>query len=69
MDVFTKEKVNGETIRQRPLLTEEVTAVWGISYSILPLNLSIDYTGNLYSPMKLPTLGPNDPRPDESPLV
>lgn len=56
---------NGETKQQ--LLTEKFTGIWSFSYYINPLNLTIDYTGNLYSPMRLPVLGPNDPRSNTSP--
>jgi len=31
-------------------------------------HLTIDYTGNVYGPMRLPLLGPLDPRPAESPV-
>lgn len=54
-------------IRSRQMLTELFTGTWTISYSIKQFPLDIDYTGNVYSPMKLPTLGPLDPRPDQSP--
>jgi len=67
MDVYTVENINGEEIRQRPLLTEKWTGTWGVSYTIPQINIGIDYTGNLYSPMKLPLLGEQDPRPAESP--
>lgn len=63
MDVSRIE--DGERTRQT--LTENVTGTWGISYKIQPWNLSIDYTGNLYGPMKLATFGDDDPRRDESP--
>ncbi len=56
---------NGE--RSRQILTESVTGTWGISYKIQTLSLTLDYTGNLYGPMRLPTLGPNDPRKSDSP--
>lgn len=56
---------NGVTTRQ--LLTERFTGTWTISYSIKQFPLEIDYTGNVYSPMQLPTLGTLDPRPDQSP--
>ena len=55
------------TIYRRPLLTEKFTATWAISYRIRPLNLTVDYTGNLYSPMLLPLLGELDPRKPQSP--
>jgi len=54
-------------ISERPFLTEKFTATWSISYKIEPWNLSLDYTGNLYSPMKLPLLSDLDPRDPNSP--
>lgn len=63
MDVSNIENGN----RERPYLTEKFTATWSISYKINPINLAIDYTGNLYSPMKLPLLGDTDPRSPNSP--
>lgn len=56
---------NGSTKQQ--ILTEKFTGVWAVSYKIKPLKLSVDYTGNVYSPMRLPTLGGLDPRLTESP--
>lgn len=64
MDVSQTE--NGETIR--PVLTERYSATWGITYEIRPWQLTLDYTGNLYGPMRLPLLGELDPRSPESPL-
>ncbi|MFC5284829.1 TonB-dependent receptor [Pedobacter alpinus] len=64
MDVnFTDEGINN-----RQLLTERFTAVWGVGYKINPLNLKIDYTGNVYGPMLLPLLGKLDNRAAKSPL-
>ncbi|RYJ38012.1 TonB-dependent receptor, plug [Flavobacterium anhuiense] len=54
-------------ISERPYLTENFTGTWSISYKIQPWNLSIDYTGNVYSPMKLPLLSETDPRSPDSP--
>ena len=54
-------------ITQRQILTESFTGTWNLSYTLLPLNLSIDYTGNLYGPMRLPLLGDLDPRREFSP--
>jgi outer membrane receptor for ferrienterochelin and colicins len=54
-------------ITQRQILTESYSANWSISYDIRSWDLTIDYTGNLYGPMRLPTLGENDPRRDFSP--
>ncbi len=63
MDVSTTE--NGEKTRQ--LLTERFTGTWTITYSFQKFPLEIDYTGNVFSPMILPLLGPLDPRPEFSP--
>ncbi|SHH24314.1 TonB-dependent receptor [Flavobacterium johnsoniae] len=52
---------------ERPYLTENFTGTWSISYKIQPWDLSIDYTGNVYSPMKLPLLSETDPRSPKSP--
>ncbi len=51
----------------RQLLTERFSGIWSFSYSIPTLNVQLDYTGNLYSPMRLPLLGPLDDRPEYSP--
>ena len=56
---------NGKTEQQ--LLTEKITGVWAISYKFSKLDLGIDYTGNVYSPMRLPLLGKLDPRQANSP--
>lgn len=56
---------NGITRRQ--ILTESITGTWNVSYTIRPLDLSLDYTGNLYGPMRLPLLGDLDPRQEYSP--
>ena len=54
-------------ISERPFLTENFTATWSISYKIESLNLLLDYTGNVYSPMNLPLLSEYDPRSPKSP--
>ena len=56
---------NGKS--EQPFLTERFTATWSISYKIRPIDLSLDYTGNVYSPMKLPLLNDLDPRSPNSP--
>jgi outer membrane receptor for ferrienterochelin and colicins len=63
MDVSNVE--NG--IKIRPLLTENFTGTWSVSYKIDKIKTAIDYTGNLYSPMKVPLLSDNDPRNPNSP--
>jgi len=64
LDVFSKQ--NNKLVR--PLLTEKWTGTWGISYKINRTNLSIDYTGNIYGPMRLPLLSDSDPRSEYSPV-
>lgn len=54
-------------ITQQQILTESITATWGLTYSFRQLNLTVDYTGNLYGPMRLPLLGELDPRNEFSP--
>lgn len=54
-------------VSERPFLTENFTGTWSISYKIQPWDLSLDYTGNVYSPMKLPLLSETDPRNPKSP--
>ena len=53
-------------VASRPILTEKYSINWTISYDIPNWYLSIDYTGNLYGPMRLPLLGPLDPRAEYS---
>ena len=63
MDVSIHE--NGESFQQ--LLTESFQGVWSLSYPILNWGLNLDYTGNLYGPMRLPLLGELDDRDEYSP--
>lgn len=63
MDVSVEE--NGERFRQ--LLTESVQGVWNVGYTFSNLDLTVDYTGNLYGPMRLPLLGELDNRAEYSP--
>ena len=53
-------------IATQPILTEKYSINWTISYDIPNWYLSIDYTGSLYGPMRLPLLGPLDPRAEYS---
>lgn len=57
---------NGITRSQ--VLTEKFMATWNISYEFRAAHLSVDYTGNLYGPMRLPLLGDLDPRREYSPV-
>lgn len=63
MDVYSKE----EGIKTRQLFTEKFTGVWNIGYTLKRIGLIIDYTGNLYGPMRLPLLSETDPRREFSP--
>lgn len=54
-------------IKTRQLLTERFTGTWAISYRLNKMFLDVDYTGNLYGPMRLPLLGALDPRSEYSP--
>ncbi len=63
MDVSVVE--GGERFRQ--LLTESFQGVWNLGYTWQEMGLTVDYTGNLYGPMKLPLLGPDDNREEYSP--
>ncbi len=53
--------------KQRQILTESFTGTWNIAYTLPELQLTFDYTGNLYGPMRLPILGESDPRRKYSP--
>ena len=62
-DVITVE--NG--VKEQQILTEHFSGTWAISYKIKRMNLVIDYTGNIYGPMRLPLVGEHDPRLPYSP--
>ncbi|MCF2486732.1 TonB-dependent receptor [Dyadobacter sp. CY347] len=64
MENFQKE--NG--VRFRPVLTEKYTGVWSVSYEFQKSGISLDYTGNIYGPMRLPMLSEEDPRARVSPV-
>jgi len=59
--------IHENNIKKRQLLTESFSGVWSISYKIKKNRIKIDYTGNVYGPMKLPLLSELDPRKGESP--
>jgi outer membrane receptor for ferrienterochelin and colicins len=64
MNVYSVE----DGIRDRQLLTEPWMGTWSVSYPFKKLKLAVDYTGNMYGPMELPTLGELDPRERKSPV-
>jgi len=55
-------------VKQQQILTEKFSGTWAVSYKLNKLHLGIDYTGNVYSPMRLPLLGDKDPRSAFSPV-
>mgnify|MGYP000344928398 FL=1 len=62
MDVSVTEN----NIKRRQLLTESFSGVWSVSYRFNN-DFTLDYTGNLYGPMRLPLLGSKDLRAEYSP--
>ncbi len=70
MDVYQlAPDTEGRLRRQRQLFAERVSGTFTVSYSFAKLGLMLDYTGNVYGPRPLPTLGPRDPRPAMAPTV
>ena len=63
MDVYSK----AGSVKTRQMFTEKFTGVWNIGYQFPKWGLSIDYTGNVYGPMRLPLLSATDPRAPLSP--
>lgn len=63
IDVYSVRK----GVKEWQLFSERFTAVWNAGYTIRGTGLSIDYTGNLYSPMRLSLLSDTDPRRKLSP--
>lgn len=62
MDVYNTDE--GE--KRRQLFAERFTGVWNIGYTFRRIGLSVDYTGNLYGPMRLPLLSDTDARSEYS---
>lgn len=66
MEVFEiSENELGNLVKQQQLLTENISGTFGVSYEFTKQKIKIDYTGNVYGPMKLP-LVENDFRPEYS---
>ncbi len=59
--------LNENKIKTQQILTERFTGTWSASFKIPSLHTDVDYTGNIYSPMRLPLLGSLDPRNPYSP--
>ncbi len=58
----------GKKTRQVPVLTEKWSGTWAITYTFPAKGITVDYTGNIYGPMRLPRLSDLDPRPAQSPV-
>ncbi|WP_070137913.1 TonB-dependent receptor [Crocinitomix algicola] len=63
MDVYSIEN----EIKTQQLFTEKFNGVWNVGYTFPKSGVTIDYTGNVYSPMRLPLLSDLDPRSEYSP--
>ncbi|MEN7547535.1 TonB-dependent receptor [Rapidithrix thailandica] len=67
MDVYTMDKDDeGKNHREKQLLTETVSGTWALSYTFHKPGISIDYSGNIYGPMKLPLQNERDNRSEFS---
>ncbi|HEX7902864.1 MAG TPA: TonB-dependent receptor [Chitinophagaceae bacterium] len=64
----TETSPQGKKIRQQLVLTEKWSGTWALTYIFPRQGLTIDYTGNIYGPMRLPLLSATDPRPGFSPV-
>ena len=64
LDVY--QKFDGENEKIQQLHAPKWSGTYGLTYKF-PSNLTIDFTGQFYGPMRLPAL-PNDYRPEYSPL-
>ena len=64
---FQDVSTTNDGAKQQQILTEKFTGTWAVSYKLQRLNIGIDYTGNIYGPMRLPLLGKLDPRQPLSP--
>ena len=68
MEVYTREDVagTGDRIKDVQVQTPAFTGNWSVSVPLARWGLSIDYTGTVTSPMRLPVV-PNDYRREYSP--
>jgi outer membrane receptor for ferrienterochelin and colicins len=64
----TRVMADGKKETTRPVLTESWSGVWSVGCRIPGVGIWVDYTGNIYGPMRLPLLGGLDPREPESPV-
>jgi outer membrane receptor for ferrienterochelin and colicins len=67
MEVYTLEEDNQRnTMREIQIQTPSLTGNWSISVPLGASGITLDYTGNVTSPMRLPVV-PDDYRPEYSP--
>jgi outer membrane receptor for ferrienterochelin and colicins len=59
---------DGKMEKRTPVLAENWSGTWSISYTLPAGGWTIDYTGNIYGPMRLPLLSELDPRRPYSPV-
>ncbi|PZR27316.1 MAG: TonB-dependent receptor [Citrobacter freundii] len=64
----TEKDLAGHSVKTRPVLTEKWSGTWSVSYTFPAAGITLDYTGNIYGPMRLPLLSEKDPRPAYSPV-
>jgi outer membrane receptor for ferrienterochelin and colicins len=67
-DVAKVEGKGSQKERQLPVLTERWSGTWSVSYTFPLPGITIDYTGNIYGPMRLPLASELDPRRSRSPV-
>lgn len=67
-DVAKFETIQEKKVKKELMLTEKWSGTWNISYTFPAQAITIDYTGNIYGPMRLPLLSVFDPRPATSPV-
>ena len=60
-------EITEDNRKYRQLLTEHFSGSWSIGYKFRNVGINVDYTGSLYSPMRLPLLGSLDNRSPTSP--
>jgi outer membrane receptor for ferrienterochelin and colicins len=64
----TERNAQGEKKVSLPVLTEKWSGTWTITGTFPAAGINIDYTGNIYGPMRLPLIAAADPRPAYSPV-
>ena len=59
--------IDQNDLKKRPYLTEKFQGVWKLEKKWKSSNLTLDLTGSVTGPLRLPILGPLDPRSSYSP--